>query len=297
MAHRNPIRRSAVLKERLDTLVDTFDLSHLTPDPLELVLRYEDPADQEVVGLLAAAFAYGRADVVVRNIGAVLDAMEESPASYLRDRFTPARGRRTFRHFSHRFHKTPELVALLSAISGAIRNHGSLGKLVEQLDDSDSHDVARTIDRFASALFSAAKATRGLDFSPPVARGLRYLVSSPADGSACKRMNLYFRWMVRRSTPDLGLWTFIDPSRLVMPLDTHVHRIATFLGLTRKRTANWKTARSLTDAMAQFDAADPVRYDFAICRLGILDLCSRQKRAENCAVCLLRDVCRFPVRV
>jgi uncharacterized protein (TIGR02757 family) len=101
--------------------------------------------------------------------------------------------------------------------------------------------------------------------------------------------------MVRRTPPDRGLWTFVDPAKLVMPLDTHVHRIATFLGLSDRKSGDWKTARALTDALARFDPADPVRYDFALCRLGILDLCSRKQKKENCDVCLLRDVCRFPV--
>ena len=110
-------------------------------------------------------------------------------------------------------------------------------------------------------------------------------------------MNLFLRWMVRRTPPDLGLWTFVDPSKLLMPVDTHVHRIATFLGLNDRATADWKAARALTDRLARFDPADPDRYDFALCRLGILDLCSRKQKKENCDVCLLRDACRFPVTV
>jgi uncharacterized protein (TIGR02757 family) len=109
-------------------------------------------------------------------------------------------------------------------------------------------------------------------------------------------MNLFLRWMVRRTSPDLGLWTFADPAKLVMPLDTHIHRIASFLGINRRKSADWKAARDITDRLAKFDRADPVRYDFAICRLGILDLCSRKRRKSNCDVCLLRDVCRFPVQ-
>ena len=126
-------------------------------------------------------------------------------------------------------------------------------------------------------------------------KALHYLLTSPRDGSACKRMNLFLRWMVRRTPPDLGLWDFIDPSKLVVPLDTHVHRITTFLGLNRRKTADWKAARGITDRLARFREDDPVRYDFAICRLGILDLCSRRRRKSQCDVCLLRDVCRFPV--
>ncbi|MGZ8830124.1 MAG: DUF2400 family protein, partial [Thermoanaerobaculia bacterium] len=119
--------------------------------------------------------------------------------------------------------------------------------------------------------------------------------TSPTDGSACKRMNLFLRWMIRRGAPDLGIWTFADPAKLIMPLDTHVHRISAFLGLNRRKSADWKSASLLTERLREFDSSDPVRYDFAICRLGILDLCSRKRRKENCDVCQLRDVCRFPV--
>jgi uncharacterized protein (TIGR02757 family) len=295
MAHQKPVRRREILRQRLDTLVATFDFSHLTPDPLELAYRYREAADREVAGFLAACFAYGRADVVVRNVGGVLDRMDPSPSRFLREQFTPRRAAKSFAGFSHRFHKTGDLVALLAAMSAALRRHGSLGALFESLDDPASPDVSATLDRFADALVSFSRHSRGVELDEKGERSLRYLVSSPRDGSACKRMNLFLRWMVRRTSPDLGIWTFVDPSRLVMPLDTHVHRIATFLGLTTSRTANWRTARGLTDSLARFDAADPVRYDFAICRLGILDLCSRRRRKENCDVCLLRDVCRFPV--
>lgn len=296
MAHRKPVRRQEVLRERLDELVATLDFTHLTPDPLELAHRYSDPADQEVAALLAAAFAYGRADIVVRNVGAVLDLMGESPAGYVRDGFTVPSATRKFAGFSHRFHKTPDLVALLASLAGTRRRHGSLGALFQSLDDPTRPDIGASLDRFADALVAEARRARGLALDDKAQRSLRYLVSAPRDGSACKRMNLFLRWMVRRTPPDLGLWPFVDPSRLVMPLDTHVHRIATFLGLTDSRTASWTTARRLTDALARFDPADPVRYDFAICRLGILDLCSTKRRKENCDVCLLRDVCRFPVR-
>jgi hypothetical protein len=240
-----PVRQE-LLRERLDTLVATFDISTIEPDPLQLVLRYTDPYDQEVAALIAAAFAYGRADIVVRNAGMVLDAMRPGPHAYLQT-FQADEALTRFAGFAHRFHKTRDLVALLGCLAHVLQKYGSLG-----------------------ALF----------------RGC----------SACKRMNLFLRWMVRRTPPDLGIWDFVDPAKLVVPLDTHVHRIATFLGLTKRKSADWKCARAVTDRLAKFDPADPVRYDFAICRLGILDLCSRRRRKENCDVCLLRDVCRFPVR-
>jgi uncharacterized protein (TIGR02757 family) len=277
-----PVRQQ-VLRDRLDDLVKTFDVSTITPDPLQLVLPYRDPLDQEVSGLIAAAFAYGRADIVVTNIGGVLDRMTPSPYAYLAD-FDPSEASRRFKGFAHRFQKTPELVAFLGVLADAIATHGSLGALFRLCYRDSDADIGPSLTRFVEALLCREKTA-----------ALRYLLTSPRDGSACKRMNLFLRWMVRRTPPDLGLWDFIDPAKLVVPLDTHVHRITTFLGLNRRKTADWKAARGITDRLARFREDDPVRYDFAICRLGILDLCSRRRRKSQCDVCLLRDVCRFPV--
>jgi uncharacterized protein (TIGR02757 family) len=281
-----PIRRVDVLRERLDALVATFDLSHLSPDPLEVVHRYDDPLDQEIVGLIAAAFAYGRAGIVVRNVTTIVEQMPRSPFLYLLEEFDRAEAIERFRGFSHRFHKTDDLLALLGAIAGALRTYGSLGALFHACDDP-RQQLSATLSRFVSTLISSS-------FDPRVS--LKYLLTDPADGSACKRMNLYLRWMVRRTSPDLGLWDFIDPARLVVPLDTHVHRIARFLGLHRRKAADWKTAEELTRALARLDPIDPVRYDFAICRLGILSRCSVRRKKENCDVCLLKDVCRIRAR-
>jgi uncharacterized protein (TIGR02757 family) len=282
---RKPVRQE-LLRQRLDALVATFDVTTIEPDPLQLVLRYDDPLDRETAGILAAAFAYGRADIIVTNIGAMLAKMSPSPYRYLQT-FDAREASQRFAGFAHRFHKTPELVALLGCLATAIESHGSLGALFRECYDEGDADIGPALARFVGRLIEPA---------PKLHRkALQYLLTSPNDGSACKRMNLYLRWMVRRTSPDLALWTFVDPARLLMPVDTHIHRIATFLGLNDRATTDWKAARLLTDRLAVFDASDPVRYDFALCRLGILDLCSRKRNAENCAVCLLRDVCRFPL--
>jgi uncharacterized protein (TIGR02757 family) len=282
--HRRPVR-GEVLKSRLDALVETFDVTTIAPDPLQLVLRYSNPLDQEVAGLIAAAFAYGRADIIVANIGAMLAKMRPSPYRYLL-KFDKTEAARRFAGFVHRFHKTPDLVAFLGCLARVVETHGSIGGLFEKCYDATDADIGPSLARFVETIRGEAEMR---------AASLRYLLTSPTDGSACKRMNLFLRWMVRRTSPDLGLWTFVDPAKLVMPVDTHIHRIATFLGLNERKSADWKAARALTDRLARFDRADPVRYDFALCRLGILDLCSRKRRLENCQVCMLREVCRFPV--
>src|SRR6266513_4856121 len=283
---KRPVRQE-VLRERLDALVATFDLSTITPDPLELVLRYRDPLDQEIAGLLAAAFAYGRADIIVANIGRVLDVMQPSPFAYV---FAFDRGRATadFAGFAHRFHKTPDLVDLLDCIADAVAVYSSLGELFRSCYRDEDEDIGPSLTRFVEKLMRchpersegpgraggtkmsvsrAARPPRSLaDARDDRGKALRYLLTSPKDGSACKRMNLFLRWMVRRTAPDLGIWDFVDPAKLVVPLDTHVHRIANFLGLSSRKTPDWKTARAITDRLAKFDRADPIRYDFAICR-------------------------------
>jgi uncharacterized protein (TIGR02757 family) len=281
---RKPVR-SELLKERLDQLVATFDISTIEPDPLQLVLRFDDPLDQEVAGLIAAAFAYGRADIIVANIGVVLARMKPSPYRYLQT-FDAREATKRFAGFAHRFHKTPDLVGFLEILANVIEEHRSIGAFFKSCYDEREFDISGSLSRFTQTALATGNGQRAT---------IKYLLTNPEDGSACKRMNLYLRWMVRRTPPDLGLWAFVDPAKLVMPLDTHVHRIATFLGLSERKSGDWKAARALTDNLARFDAADPVRYDFALCRLGILDLCSRKQKKENCDVCLLRDVCRFPV--
>src|SRR6266536_1055666 len=200
-----------MLRERLDALVATFDISTITPDPLQLVLRYGDPRDQEVAGLLAAAFAYGRADIVVANVGGVLDRMQPSPFAYV-SKFNRARAMRDFAGFTHRFHKTPELVALVQRIAVAVRKYGSLGELFRQCYSEDDGDIGPSLARFVEILIACHPDPEPSEGEGPVwaggarkrllrtaqptpvpplrfaqgrdDRALRYLLTSPRDGSA-----------------------------------------------------------------------------------------------------------------
>src|SRR5438067_12647860 len=141
----------ALLRDRLDELVATFDISTIEPDPLQLVLRYRHPLDQEVAGLVAAAFAYGRADIIVANIGTVLARMTPSPHQYLLS-FDRREAMRRFAGFAHRFHKTRDLVAFLHRLAAAIREHGSLGALFRQCYDEADADIGPSLARFVASL-------------------------------------------------------------------------------------------------------------------------------------------------
>ena len=273
-----------LLADRLIALHDAYDIRFLDPDPLVLVRQFNDPRDQEIAGLLAASVAFGGVRTIMADVGGLLARMDNAPWETV-CRFDPARDARRFDGWYHRFINGRDIAALCWAMRRAIDAYGSLGALFSHFFEPPHDDIAPALTRFVGHL-------RGLD-PAPIAPGRHYpyLLSSPADGSACKRMNLYLRWMVRRRSPDLGVWRMLPPSHLIMPVDTHVARISRHIGLTDRATVNWNMARDITHALRRIDASDPVKFDYAICRLGILDHCPRRRDPATCAQCLIRDVC------
>jgi uncharacterized protein (TIGR02757 family) len=277
---------SPLLGERLDALTASFDASRLHPDPLEIVRTYRSPADQEVAGLVCAGLAFGGVETILVNARKALRPLGKHPAQAItgsNDREI----RKALKGFRHRWVDGDDVAALLSSIRTLRKEHGSLESAFLAGDPG-----GKTVE---GALSAFAAAVKGAD--PGFAnRGAAAFVPSPAGGSACKRPLLYLRWMVRRDGLDVGAWKRVDPSRLVLPLDTHVARISRALGLLRRKTDDWKAALQATAALRRFDAADPVRYDFAICHMGILDLCPRERDPVHCRACELFDVCRYGSR-
>ena len=125
-----------------------------------------------------------------------------------------------------------------------------------------------------------------------LSRGYRHLFPLPSAGGPCKRLHLFLRWMVRREAPDFGLWTSVSPARLLIPVDTHVENMSRAIGLTRRRSRNWRMAEEITAALAAVDPGDPVKYDFALCHKRMSGDCRDRRDAVVCAPCGLRVVCR-----
>ncbi|MGO9309017.1 MAG: TIGR02757 family protein [Spirochaetia bacterium] len=239
------------------------------PDPLELVYDYAAPEDQEIAGLISACLAYGRVAQILASVGRVLGLMGDegsggrgSPHAFL-GRTTDQDLRDTFRTFKHRFTTGNEIAALLIGVKRTIVEYGSLETLF-------AAGVGRNDDTVLPGLVLFVERLRLCAGGPGACPTL---LSSPADGSACKRLNLYLRWMVRRDRVDPGTWHKVARSRLVVPLDTHMFRIARALGLTARRQANMRTAVEITRAFARHSPRDPVRYDFCLTRLGINPAC------------------------
>lgn len=275
-------RRETLLRLFLEDLHARYHQpGFLATDPLGLVYQYRHPEDREVAALVAAAFASGNITSIRAVVSAIFTTLGERPVAWLRDR-PPARLAGAFRGIRHRWVREGDLEIFLAILGEALRRHGSLGALWRTVDDPAEPTTAPALARFAAALHALP-----VDPLLPRRRTLRrangvqselapvptILLTSPARGSACKRMNLFLRWVVRPADGiDLGLWSpFVDPARLLMPVDTHVLRIARKLHLTRRKVPDRLTALELTARFSRLSPGDPCRYDFALVRAGILD--------------------------
>ena len=242
--------------------------------------RYEDPADREIVAFLAAALAFGRVASILASIEDLLARLGPSPRAAVESFRSNGRIARALDGFVHRWVSADDLRPALGAIGRLVRRHGSLeGAFPER------GTPRKRIEGFAAR---ARAAVRG-----PLRRGTAHLFASPAGGSACKRLCLFLRWVVRPADGvDLGLWTCVAPRDLIVPLDTHVVRIARRVGLTHRRTPGWAMAEEITAALATIDPEDPVRFDFALAHLGIAGGCPDHLKASDCRPCVLQPGCR-----
>jgi uncharacterized protein (TIGR02757 family) len=276
------------LPERLETLYRTFDHETSASDPVHIVRRYRDPADREVVGFCAAGLAFGRVASVLNSIESLLTVMGPHPAAFVRS-FDPTKDGPVLAPLVHRWIRGRDLVALMLVLQRMLRDAGSIEGFFVAGDDPAAPDIGDAMDAFSTRALA-------IDLRPAYGRvpkraGVCYFFPRPSAGSACKRMNLFLRWMVRRDAIDLGVWTRVSPSRLIVPLDTHVIRLGRCLRLTRYKSPGWKMAAEITASLRALDAADPVRYDFSLCHIGMMNACG-YGRAQRDSQCPLRGVCR-----
>ena len=275
-------------KRALDHLYDQFDQGTAVVDPIDRVRDYRDPADREVVGFCAAALAYGRVGSVLNTIDAVLAVMGSSPTTFVR-RFDPRNDGAELGALTHRWTRGIDLIALIRILQRMLEMSGSVERFFLEGYRADADDIAPALDSFCARALSVDLA--GIYGRRVKRRGVEYFFPTPAKGSACKRLNLYLRWMVRNDHVDLGVWRHVDPSKLIVPLDTHVIRVGQCLRLTYYRTPGWAMAREITTSLRRFDATDPVKYDFSLCHLGMMNRCGFNQ-LQGDARCPLRGLCQ-----
>lgn len=278
-----------MLKDALDRLYASFDHPESAIDPVQIVRRYEARDDRELVAFVAAGLAFGRVASVMASVEAVCQVMGARPAAFVRG-FEPARDGAALAPLVHRWIRGRDLVALLWILRRLLERHGSLEHAV-------AAGLAATDADIGPALEHLAAEVRAIDLMPaygspvPPKPGVYYFFSKPSTGSACKRLNLFLRWMVRQDGIDPGGWAAISPSQLVVPLDTHTIRVGKCLRFTRRASPGWRMATDITAALRRVDAADPVRYDFALCHLSMMGSCG-YRTAQGHGECPLRGVCR-----
>lgn len=228
---------------------------YVHPDPLEFLYAYPDLRDREIVGLVASSLAYGRVAQILKSVSTVLRRMPR-PFHFLMDA-SRASLHAEYADFRHRFTTGEDLAALLYGARTAIERYGSLNACFRSGLRNEHETVLPALLSFMREL------------SEPGSGRCNTLLPSPDTGSACKRMNLFLRWMVRRDAVDPGGWEGVPPAKLLAPLDTHLYRIGCALQLTTRRQADMKTVLDITCAFRTIAPEDPVRYDFSLTRLGM----------------------------
>jgi uncharacterized protein (TIGR02757 family) len=278
------------LKSSLNRLYEGFNAPDSALDPIQIVRRYTRPEDREIVAFVAAGLAFGRVASIMRSIEAFCRVMGPQPSAFVRG-FDPVRDGLPLRHLVHRWTRGSDFVALVWILRRFLEEFGSLERSFEVGLSSRAVDVAQALEWFSTR-------ARSVDLRPAYGRmpkrpGVYYFFAKPSTGAACKRLNLFLRWMVRKDAVDPGGWTAISPGHLIVPLDTHTIRVGRCLRLTRRVTPGWQMASEITAGLRRFDPDDPVRYDFALCHLSMMGGCGfGSRRGSGNGQCPLKEHCR-----
>jgi uncharacterized protein (TIGR02757 family) len=263
----------------LYSLYNRFD--RIAPDPLQFLYRYSAREDQEIAGFLSAVLAYGRVAQIQKSLTDLLTRMGPSPHAFV-SRLRDA-DLQHLASFKHRFNTGQDLFHLFKSLKALLLEHGSL----EQVFLAGYHDQQPNI---VPALASFRQRLLSHIESPYRRSGVLYLLADPQKGSPVKRFNLFLRWMVRDDDVDSGLWKQVDPAKLVVPMDVHMSRLCRMIGFHDKDQVSLDTALQVTRRFSEICPEDPVKYDFAMSRLGIVEQC-KGEACSHCPGCELQPLC------
>ncbi|MHC4536451.1 MAG: TIGR02757 family protein [Planctomycetota bacterium] len=277
-------KRTAI-KSVLDKLYNKYNHHDLIkPDPLQFVYRYDKPSDREIVALLAADLAYGRVEQIQKSLTNLFERMGESPYEFVRG-FGKIE-RKKLNGFKHRFNTEQDISDLLMLLKKVLSQYTSIEEFFIKGFNSGDTNIIGGLSKFCKSLLDMYVA----EHNGKTSRGLKYLLVDPTNGSTCKRLNLFLRWMVRDDDVDTGQWKSIDKAKLIVPIDVHMCRLCRILGFHNKQTASLSTAIQITKCFAEIEPSDPVKYDFALSRIGIVENCNGKYRSA-CRHCELLPFC------
>jgi uncharacterized protein (TIGR02757 family) len=259
-------RRLAALQGLLNRAYAEYDRRWIEPDPVQFVWRYHRPEDREVAGLVASSLAYGNIKQIKRSVETVLGILGPRPARAL-DSLQANAALRSLQGFKHRFNDAMDAACLLVFIREMRRAAGSVEGFFAP--DGRVTDLRTALTDFVDRALALPRDGLYGQGPLPDGAGVRFFFPSPEDGSACKRLCLYLRWMVRADTVDPGGWTRMPRSALLIPLDAHIINIGRSARLTRRVSPGWKMAEDITATLRACDPLDPVKFDFALHRMGL----------------------------
>lgn len=250
------------LKAYLDGLVETYERpAFIEEDPIAIPHGFDDPRDQEVIGLYAALLAWGRRSTILKKLAELCERMDYTPYRFVLH-FDAERDGERLAGYKHRTFQPIDALWFTKNLSAALRRHGTVEALFADHLPEDAEDVGPAIQ-------GASERLMGID--PKTPRRLQKHLARPDAGSACKRLAMYLRWMVRPGPVDFGIWQRIRPEQLVLPLDVHSGRQARALGFISRKTNNWRSVEELTACCRELCPSDPSRYDYAFFGVGAYD--------------------------
>jgi uncharacterized protein (TIGR02757 family) len=256
------------------TLDDIYARFHkpefMSMDPIELVRKFSAPRDIEIAGLLASALAYGQVENIRSSIERIL-RITGNDLGYFVCVTSYGDKRKMLKNFKHRFNDGNDFALLFECVKRAFLEKGSLQSLFVEGITAEEANLKTALNQFVMKLNAWAVAING-----QTGRSFRHLLPMPQAGSSCKRLNMYLRWMVRENDGiDLGIWRGVSPAMLIIPVDTHVAAIARRLKMTRRNSADWRMAEEITGVLKKISPSDPVKYDFSLCRAGMVSFRER----------------------
>lgn len=248
------------LKKKLDYHYRQFNNKSIVPDPVLFPHRYTDYRDIEISAFVSSLFAYGNISQILKTLDEIHSIMQNKPYEFVLDFSWNSK---VFDKLKYRFYNPHDIKLLFYALNRIYVQYDSLKYLFLLYHFEKEENLKSSISFFVKNIIDI------MNKKGKVTAGIKFMLPDPAKNSACKRMNLFLRWMVRKDNIDFGLWHEIGTDKLVIPVDTHVARISKSLGLTRRKIINWKMAEEITGNLKKFNPSDPVKYDFAICHIGM----------------------------
>ena len=282
------------LKTILENHLAEFDFKgRLRSDPVYYPHLFKEPRDIQAACVIASCLAYGKVSGFFAVIGRVMAALKTL------DAVSPYRALLGYdsrcgvlSDISYRFNKSLDLEIFLEALGAVFKKYGAPRDIIEKNYLKSDVNIMPAAAAFVKIVLAEAEKISASKYKMPLSAGILQLLPDPGKNSTCKRLCMLLRWLTRGPDEiDFGIIKKVPASKLIIPLDTHIFRIVKMLGLTKRTDQSLKTAADITASLKLLDPCDPLKYDFAICHIGISGLCKKGSEGKNCSSCPLAKVC------